>query len=282
VSRAGAQDAVQAVVESVFIYPVKSCAAVRVAQIAFDSDGLLIGDREWVVVDAESSVVWQGSHPRLALVRPRLENGTLTLRSVAAGGAAAGAINGSPCEVRIWNDAANRVEIHQGQDEGSAATEFLSSIVGSQLRLVRLHRDALTRAGANPLHLVSRSSVDELGEALARGAPDRVAVERFRPNVVIAWRGEPLLPFLEEQFTALQWHDGSRPHKLVVSGPCVRCVVPNVDPATGDVDDATLHAINELSAQRHPGGPSCFGVYARATGPAVLSSGTIVSARLTF
>src|SRR5215218_8306476 len=37
--------------ESLFIYPIKSCAGVRVPSIQFDALGAIEGDRQWAVAD---------------------------------------------------------------------------------------------------------------------------------------------------------------------------------------------------------------------------------------
>jgi len=271
------------VVDALYLHPVKACAGVATGRLVFDADGLLAGDREWVVVDEGSTVVWQGSHPRLARVHPRLDGGVLTLH--AADGAAAGPFDGAsgrPCTLRVWNDVAKREDVHEGIDEGDVAAAFLAAVTGAPLRLVRLGRDARRREGVNAVHLVSRESLDEFDDELARGTRLRADVARLRPNVVVRGLDEPLLPFLEERFTALRGREGVSACALAVTSPCVRCVVPNVDPATGEVDEGPLDALVRLSAQRDPAGPVCFGVYAAGEAGADLRVGDVLSASLDF
>jgi uncharacterized protein YcbX len=57
-----------AVVDALYIHPIKGCAGERVPALQFSAQGLIAGDRQWVVVNTDAQVVWQGSHPQLALV----------------------------------------------------------------------------------------------------------------------------------------------------------------------------------------------------------------------
>ncbi|MEO7107683.1 MAG: MOSC N-terminal beta barrel domain-containing protein [Rhodoferax sp.] len=61
-----ADDALHVIVESLYIYPVKSCAGLQVEYLQFTDEGLVKDDRGWVVVNDTAEVVWQGSHPQLA------------------------------------------------------------------------------------------------------------------------------------------------------------------------------------------------------------------------
>src|SRR3954468_13926619 len=71
----------EAVVVGAWVYPVKSCGAMPVDELVFDRWGGAEGDRRWAVVDTSGSVTWQGAHPRLALVRPRIAGDVLALRA---------------------------------------------------------------------------------------------------------------------------------------------------------------------------------------------------------
>jgi uncharacterized protein len=275
--------ALRVVVDDLYIYPVKSCAPVRVETLSCDEDGRVVGDREWVVVDDQSSVVWQGSHPGLALIHPQLQNGSLSLPGPAGDLAVAEQGTGSRRrQVQLWNDISKQHEIYDGTDGGDAVASLLWRTVGSKLSLVRLDRRALRREGANRLHVISERSYDEFAATLGPTNQSLAALGRFRPNMVVTGCGESLLPFIEEQFTRLEWTVGTELNGLCVSGLCVRCIVPNVDPATGEVDERALDTISRLSAQRYPGEPISFGIYAHSPGPCTLARGDVLDARLAF
>jgi uncharacterized protein YcbX len=89
-----------------------------------------------------------------------------------------------------------------------------------------------------------------------------------------------LEPFDEELVRRMRWRDGGA--ALQVLEPCVRCVVVNVDPQTGESGAEPLALLGELSAARRPGAPVSFGVYARAAGRGTLAVGEPGDAELAF
>jgi len=265
----------QARVASLFVFPVKACAALPVQELVFTADGRLQGDREWAVVDAGSQVTWQGEYPRLACVMPSFDGSTLvlqasgeeTVRLPREGGEA-------PLRICIWNDAMQRTEHFDALDAGPAAAALLRRVTGADLRLVRLGAEALARSGTNALHLLSQASLDELDEALhARGLAAAEA-RRFRPNLVL--EGDDLAPFLEEHLTRLRWSGG----ELRATSRCVRCIVPNVDPRDGALGAEPGPTVAALSTMRWPGAPSTLGLYARPVGVGVLARGTLLDLEL--
>ena len=59
-------------VSELYVYPVKSCGAVRVSRWPLTTSGLFL-DREWAIVDAGGRAMTQKLHPRLALLRPSFD-----------------------------------------------------------------------------------------------------------------------------------------------------------------------------------------------------------------
>jgi len=269
-----------AVVAAAYIYPIKSCGAMAVEELEFDRWGGAEGDRRWAVVDAAGSVTWQGALPRLALVQPRITGDGLLL---SAPGRASLTVDGralAPCEVGLWDDVARRTDVFAAHAAGAAADDWISAVAGAPLRLVRLGDEAVGRAHAQRLHVVTRESAGEVDALLrAQGLP-AADVRRYRPNLVLAGRGAPLVPFVEEVLQSITWTGAAGEACLDVGERCVRCIVPNVDPETGVAGDALLPAVAELSAQRLPGQPTVMGVYGRATAGARVARGQPV--RLTF
>ncbi len=271
----------QLIASDLYVYPIKSCAGLRVDQLNFAESGLIAGDREWVVVNTDAEVVWQGSHPRLCLVSQAFDGNALALSAPDAVGMKVPlARAGQKREVKIWNEFTQTHDRFEGHDEGDAAAVFLSAIVDAPVRLVRLGEDACLRQGVNHVHLMSLSSLAELNDALRANSQHRVSAERFRPNILIAGEPEPLMPFIEESFIDLRWGTGEQTAVLANLRPCVRCVVPNVDPASGRMADEPLPTLTKLSAQRHPGVPVYFGMYATVRSACSLKTGAAFSARL--
>jgi len=249
---------------ALYVYPVKACAGVAVAEIVLDARGGALGDRGWAVVDAEGAVTWMGSHPRLALVQPAFAGAGLVLSAPDVEPVATPAAL-APRQARIWSDVHGRHETFAAEDAGDAVAAWLERVTGAPLRLVRLEDAVRARDGHNPLHLVFTPSMAAAAAGWAAGGGAPVDARRFRPNVVLSLP-EDGNAFVEESLEAMAWQDAAAGQtRLDITGPCIRCVVPNVDPASARVDETLLDTLAGLSLQRRPGG-TVFGIYAR--GPA--------------
>jgi uncharacterized protein YcbX len=256
-------------------YPVKACAGVPVRELVLGARGVA-GEREWAIVDAQGETTWQGAHPRLAFVHPRVTPAGLRLETP---GAAAVEVPPdarlAPCRVRMWSDLHARHETFDAADAGDAVAAWLQGVVGAPLRLVRLGEAALAREGTNALHLVFAPSV-----AAVEAQWGRTDVRRFRPNIVLAMPAGDGNAFFEENLEALEWL-GQPATRLEITAPCVRCVVPNVDPDSARVDDGFLDTLARLSQQRRPGA-TVFGIYARGAAGARLRVGDTARMVLAF
>ena len=260
-------------VESLQVYPVKACAGIRVPRLTFGADGAVENDREWVIVDGRGEVTWQGAHSRLALVQPVLA-GAGVLLTAGSNGRSAALVPGRACTIRAWNDGARRMDELQGHDAGEEAAALLAEVTGAPLRAVRPSRAARVREGVNPVHLVSAQSLDEVNRELVASGAAPVPLSRFRPNVVLAAVGaDGAGAWAEERVDRLAWRSRDGRMALAVVGPCVRCVVPNVDLETARIAAEPLATVAKLSRARCAGSPPVFGIYARPSGAGVLEEG---------
>lgn len=273
-----------ACVESLHLYPVKSCAGMRVPALHFDAEGRIDGDREWVVTDGHGDLAWLGSHPKLALLQPRLLSDALLLR-----GAGLQPLRlcrepqGGDTEAHLWDPASGRKVSHRARDAGAVAAQFLRELTGDDLRLLKLSREARIASAPNALHAVSTSSIEALNHHLAAQGRRAVDARRLRPNLVLRGLQEPMAPFIEEHLLQLVWPDADGAwRRLLHQAPCERCIVPNVDPDTGEVQSGMDAAIAELSAQRWPGQPSRFGIYLRPPSGGTLADGAVLTMELDF
>ncbi|MBW8759305.1 MAG: MOSC N-terminal beta barrel domain-containing protein [Burkholderiales bacterium] len=258
---------------ALYVYPIKACAGVAVPELVLDARGGAVGDRGWAIVDAGGAVTWLGSYPRLALVQPALAGAGLVLRAPAVEPVATPAAM-VPRQVRIWSDVHGRHETFAAEDAGDAVAAWLERVTGAPLRLVRLEDAAHARAGNNALHLVFTPSVAAVAARWAAGSGAPIDVRRFRPNIVLSL-AEDGNEFVEESLEALAWQGAAAGQaRLDITAPCIRCVVPNVDPATARVDETLLDTLAGLSLQRRPGG-TAFGVYARGPAGARLRVGDV-------
>jgi uncharacterized protein YcbX len=237
-----------ATIARLFVYPVKSCAGVELQEAQLAETGLDL-DRAWMVVDESGEFVSQRELPRMALIRPTLRLSDVVLR---APGMLALHLQidtvEEPVRVRVWDD-----EV-PAYDMGAVAAQWFSDFLGRKLRLVRFdpeHRrlsnlkwtegvEAPNQfADGYPLLLASTASLDLLNAKLAAAGHAPVGIERFRPNIVLAG----LEAHDEDRLELLRIATGEGEVQLRPVKPCSRCTIPNVDPATAQVDPAVGDAL---------------------------------------
>lgn len=252
----------------VWVYPIKSCAGHPVPWADIAAGAGLAGDRNWVLVDDGRKVVWMGGFHRMALVHARAVGRGLRLQAAGFEPFDVPGDDGPTVQVEMWNDTDKVAEHYAGTDAGDRAAEWLSTVVGQPLRLVRLGADALRRRALEPLHVVSLPSLRELDRRLAELGQGPIVVERFRPNLVVDHAGAP---FAEEAFARIDWPDPAAPRLDMTIG-CVRCVMPNIDPVAAVAQREPLVTVTALSRARGLRAPT-FGMYARAAAAGRLVAG---------
>jgi uncharacterized protein len=239
-------------VSQLWIYPVKGCQGIAVPEARLERAGL-VGDREWMVVDPDGRFLSQRTHPRLALVAPRLENGRVVL---SAPGLADLTVSPEAVEPRppvtVWRDTVAAVSA------GIGARTWFSQWLGVPCDLVRkapgVHRpidprfaepdDEVSFADGFPVLLISQGSLDELNRRLEEPLP----MNRFRPNLVVSG----CTPFAEDGWSAVEIGEV----RLRVAKPCARCIVTTVDQTTGVRGREPLVT---LASFRSHGGKLLFG-----------------------
>ncbi|OZA89178.1 MAG: MOSC domain-containing protein [Burkholderiales bacterium 34-67-9] len=276
-------------IEQLWVYPIKSCAGVRLAQAELLPSGLL-WDRTWMVVDQRGEFLSQRELPRLALVRPRFRLGQLELQApgmlslyLALDAAEA------PCKVRVWDDELD------AYDMGDVAAQWFSDFLladrpqlGLRLRLVRFDPDCVrpsdvrwtggiqapnTFSDGYPLLLLSAAALDELNQRRRLLGQEALGVERFRPNLLLGG----LQAHDEDRLAELRFPVATRAGVGTASAtssetaevwlqpvkPCARCSIPDVDPATGiEQGDAVSSLLHSYRQDRRLLGAVTFGMNA--------------------
>jgi len=218
-------------ITGLFVYPVKSARGIARARVPLTSTGLE-WDRQWMIVNTRGVFLTQRSHPQLARIVPEMTPGALVLN---APGLPALTVpldtRGTPMAVKIWDDAC------VGIDQGSEAHEWVSSAIGEAVRLMRVAPDmgrvanpkfaGSTRAPIGfpdgyPVLVCNEASLEDLNERL----PERIPMERFRPNIVLS--GFPA--WAEDSIETLT----IGPVTLRLVKPCTRCTIPSIDQQTGE------------------------------------------------
>jgi uncharacterized protein YcbX len=235
---------------ALYLHPIKSCAGIAVADSLLVETGLEF-DRAWMVVDAHGEMLTQRQLPRMALVQPVLKSSEMVLR---APGMLALHIRldtvEAPTRVRVWHD------IVKAYDMGALAAQWFSDFLGRPLRLARFDPEEKRLSNPKwtgtlqaenaftdgfPVLVAGSASLADLNARLAARGASAVTMQRFRPNLVL----EGLQPFDEDHIDEIEIASDEGPVVLKLVKPCVRCSIPNVDPATADSDSepgATLAA----------------------------------------
>jgi len=249
-----------------FVYPVKSCAGIELNEAVLTETGLDL-DRAWMVVDEEGEFVTQRELPRMALVRPQLKHSEVVLRApgMLALHLQIDAVE-APMKVRVWDD------VVPAFDMGDVAAQWFSDFLGRRLRLVRFDPEHRRLANMQwtkgveapnqfsdgyPLLVASEASLTLLNEKLAAAGAQPVGIERFRPNVVLA---------------GVEAHDEDRVGELRVAAdapvrlqpvkPCPRCPIPNIDPATAEVNPMVSDTLQGYRRDDRVNGAVTFGMNA--------------------
>jgi uncharacterized protein len=236
--------------ESIFLYPIKSCGGTPLERADIGRRGIR-GDRRWMVVDSEGGLISQRDHPRLALVEPRFQEESLLVEAPGMDPMRLDLHEGGPAmDVVIWGNRCAAV------DQGDEPAQWFGSFLQAPVRLVR-QEDAAVRpvdpafarspgdrvsfADGYPFLLTGTASLDDLNTRL----PEPIPMNRFRPNLVVS--GAPA--FEEDQWTRIRIGQVD----FHVVKPCARCVVTTVDQATASRGTEPLRTLAQFR-KRVPGG----------------------------
>lgn len=216
-------------IESLYIYPVKSCRGQSVKQMNILRDGPQ-GDRLWMLVDENGKFLSQREHPQMATLETHLDESGLTLGYGKQFFRIS--LNNSlkrTLPVTIWNDTV------EAALEPDLYSQAISQHLGVTCRLVRYTPNSQRKvksvseawspevrfADGRPLLIINSKSLEDLNSKMTTP----VGVERFRCNVFFS--GEQA--FEEDAWSKI------RIGEVVFSQPkkCARCVMINIDQQEG-------------------------------------------------
>lgn len=218
-------------IESLHIYPVKSCQGISVPELVIESQGPK-WDRQWMLVDQNGKFISQRTHPKLARVKTELTKEHLLL-----------GLDGAKLQVALAQESTElmRVEVWgtavQAHLENAEISEAFSRFLGEKAFLVRFgsaSKRSVVKAGEDqhssvrfadgfPLLLSNVASLEALNQRLAQA----VGMDRFRPNIVVSGP----VAFAEDQWKMLRSMKSGV--LLENSKPCSRCVMVNLDQVSG-------------------------------------------------
>lgn len=224
-------------VSELYFYPIKSFRGLRTGELRLEKSGPQ-WDRQWMLVDDKNGFLTQRQMPELARIGLLMDDASIELSLQGHDSIDFGLEEktGDAFAVKVWADEVPAYEV------SPEVSEWLSAVLKKKVKLVRMS-DAAQRASKvrpesrlrfvdqQPLLVISRGSLEQL--ELKAGV--RLAMSRFRPNIVINhaaaheedhWSGFKIGNI---EFQALK--------------PCTRCKITTVHPLTGEVGEEPLKTL---------------------------------------
>ena len=228
-------------VSALIYYPIKACRGFEVETANVERMGLQ-HDRRMMVVTSDGEFLTQREYPRLALVTPKLNNGTLELSAPNYDSIKIGIqTSGYPIPVNIWSSSGV-----QAIDQGEEAAQWFSDWLAADVRLVHIADGTIRKVSAEyairaddntgfadgyPILLTSEEGLQDLNSRLKMPVP----MNRFRPNLVV----KGCEPFAEDIWNRIRVGDV----ELAVVKPCARCVVTTTDKTTLETSKEPLKTL---------------------------------------
>jgi uncharacterized protein YcbX len=263
----------EATVESLYIYPLKSCQGVSLTRARLTPEGLEL-DRQWCVVDGDGFVQDLRVNPKLATIEPSFSTDGSILKLTPK------AETGLPVLELPVSEAHSDGEVVEVSDRydhkwfgkslratstGQVAAAWITKLLefyasrftqGTQYRIVRYNKDAQRRvneafkgksaiakratatdttafADCAPYHLASQDSLADLNRRLQASGAAAAEMARFRPNIVVQGSVSPLAPYAEDSWALFTIGEG----QFRQLGQTARCVIPSVHPTEGVRDE---------------------------------------------
>ncbi|CAL5072837.1 unnamed protein product [Urochloa decumbens] len=231
-----------ATVQSITVYPIKSCRGISVPQASITSTGFR-WDRHWMVANTKGRAVTQRVEPTLALVQVELppEAFAEDWQPTPDDHMVIQAPGMEPLKIPLASECATIYDVSvwewsgSAYDEGPEAAEWFSTFFGNPTRLVRFKEESEARltdpdyargyktmfSDGFPFLITSQGSLDALNEILKEPIP----INRFRPNILV----EGCHPYAEDLWKTIKIN------KLTFRGVklCGRCKVPTINQETG-------------------------------------------------
>ena len=267
---------VSATIARLFVYPLKSCAGVELQKAVLTETGLDL-DRAWMVVDTHGDFVSQRELARMAFIKPQLKMHEVVLR---APGMLALHLQIDQVEkatqARVWDDVVSAFDM--GDLAAQWFSDFLSPATSAArgpvpYRLVRFDPDQRRLSNRKwtldveapnqfsdgfPLLVASTASLEGLNRRLQAQGEQAVAMERFRPNIVLSGVEE----HDEDRIEQFHIGTGDGPVLLRPVKPCARCPIPNIDPLTAVSTPAVGDMLQTYRQDARVDGKVTFGMNA--------------------
>lgn len=216
-------------IAGIFIYPVKSTAAIAVTEASVEPRGFA-GDRRWAVTDDSGGFLSAREYPKLVRILAQPRGNRLIMSAP-----------GRPTiEVPIPDPGTPRRTVMIGSDRckalpaGPDVDGWLSDFLGVRCRLAYMDdgcvrsvghahvRGEVSFADNYPLLIISSASLDDLNRRL----PASMDTRRFRPNLV----ADGTRAYAEDDWQRIGVGDAV----FRAVDRCARCAVTTIDPENAE------------------------------------------------
>jgi len=252
----------------IYIYPIKSLGGISLQSSIVEERGLKY-DRRWMLVDENNKFLTQRTHPQMALLQVEISDDRLIIKQKQN--------RISPLKIPLNPNLNREVTVEVWKDTVPAllyyddVNNWFSEAIRFKCKLVYMpdstKRKVDEQYAANkivsfadgyPLMMIGEESLNDLNSKLTHPVP----MNRFRPSIVFSG-GEP---FEEDNWKSFKV--GVLQFRVVK--PCSRCVIPTVDPETGEKGKEPLKT---LSTYREKEGKVFFGMNVVADSTGIIKTG---------
>lgn len=222
------------IIQSLYVYPIKSLGAVPVDSIEFGHFGP-IDDRRYMLVDEKHRFITQRSHPILSQFKLQRNKEGWTVEFKGSSVLIADESNTDrTLETSVWKS------LVQTREKSAEVSRWFSDMLDEWVCLVEFddlerrtkhfhnHDFPLGFADGFPLLVCNRASLSSLNETLDQ----TLDMLRFRPNIVVDFPAN-------DEFNIRRMVKSEQAY-IDFAEPCVRCNVPAIDPSTS-VYNRVLH-----------------------------------------
>ncbi len=231
--------------------------------------GLLL-DRHWMLVNDQGRFLTQREFPRMALITPTVTETGLHLHAPGMFDLEVQSEGLGQLKVQVWGDECI------AQPVSAEADQWLSDFLMQSCRLVYLPsaqkrqvdqryaqpQDEVGFADGFPFLLISQASLDDLNQRMGLDLP----MTRFRPNLVV----DGCHAYAEDDWKRIRIGN----MEFRVAKPCSRCVIPTVNPETGEREGN--EPLKTLMSYRKQGNNVYFGQNLLHDGEGRLETGMVV------
>lgn len=238
-------------VSSLHIYPLKSAQGISVTSMQLGKLGPDL-DRRWMLIDINGKFITQRKHPKMCFICTELIGNKLVLKVPEADSIEVARPNATRLNSKVWGS------LVSGNDCGDEIADYLSKFLGTKCRLIFMpenferqvdtgfanNNELVGFADGFPLLVTSQASLNDFNHKLAYP----IEMERFRPNLVI--NGNKA--YDEDKWQRISINNIT----LSLVKPCARCIMPSINPATGEKE---IQVNQTLMQYRRQGRNTYFG-----------------------